>query len=80
MVFCILFHKQFVVLNNEKGGTERYISLLGKIGLEDRLLAWNTDNKTIQHKMLEPIDYISADIKLNEFRLFSKNFLIDALK
>ena len=79
MVFCILFHKQFVVLNNTKGGTERYTSLLGKLGIIDRLLNWNVGEQEIQKKLLEPINYSIVDRKIKDFREFSRLFLKEAL-
>ena len=57
MVFSIIFNKQFVVLNNIGGGTERYLSLLKEIGLEDRLLEWNVDENVIMQKLEDVIDY-----------------------
>lgn len=79
MVFSILFHKQFVVLNNTKGGTERYTSLLGKLGIIDRLLNWNVGEQEIQKKLLEPINYSIVDRKIKDFREFSRLFLKEAL-
>lgn len=56
MVFCILFKKQFVVMNNVAGGTERFTSLLECLGLSQRLCNWNEDIDSIQkyyvHKLI----------------------------
>lgn len=75
MVFCILFKKQFVVMNNKAGGTERFTSLLSKLGLETRLCDWGTSPEEIAQLLKAPIDYNSAYSKLNDFKNESYHFL-----
>ena len=38
MVFSIIFEKDFVVIGNEGRGMDRFVSLLGLLELEDRLI------------------------------------------
>jgi len=38
MVFCILFEKEFIVLANNSRGYERFSSLLGQLGISERLV------------------------------------------
>lgn len=79
MVFCIIFRKQFVVLNNKAGGTERFISLLNRLGLSERLCNWDEDIEQIQEKLCSHIDYNNAENLLNEFKDLSVGFLRVAL-
>ena len=67
------------MLNNTKGGTERYTSLLGKLGIIDRLLNWNVGEQEILKKLREPINYSIVDRKIKDFREFSRLFLKEAL-
>lgn len=79
MVFCILFKKQFVVMNNKAGGSERFTSLLNRLGLIERLCDWSLSVEKIQEKLFAPIDYESVYIKLNSFREESMTFLSENL-
>ena len=54
MVFAILFEKQFVVITNKKRGETRFISLLRKLGLEDRLIKNAAELNT---RVFSEIDY-----------------------
>ncbi|MBO4807262.1 MAG: polysaccharide pyruvyl transferase family protein [Paludibacteraceae bacterium] len=78
MVFAILYHKQFVVLGNEKRGMSRFSSLLSSLGLLDRLLT-NYDEKSAVDVMNKPIDYDSVEEKLEVFRKTSLHFLTENL-
>lgn len=79
MVFCIIFKKQFVVMNNIAGGTERFTSLLECLGLSDRLCNWDEDINQIQTLLCSKIDYNGSDSLLEKFRNISINYLKDAL-
>lgn len=74
-VFSILFHKQFVVYGNKERGMERFTSLLGMFGLQDRLVT-----SLSEYKPLPDIDYDKVDRILNEKRQEAMTFLITNLK
>lgn len=80
MVFCIIFRKQFVVLNRKSGGTERYKSLLNLLGLSERLCEWNTTIEQINTLLKKEIDYEKVYDKLNVFREKSFVFLVNAIR
>ena len=75
-VFSILFHKQFISINNKKRGSARFESLLSVLNLSYRLI--NEDNLTptnickILHKQ---IDYKTIDSKLKSLRIESIYFI-----
>ncbi|MFA0551849.1 polysaccharide pyruvyl transferase family protein, partial [Vibrio lentus] len=56
MVFCILFEKEFLVLANNSRGYERFSSLLGQLGISERLVDENMLNQFSSEKLSE-IDY-----------------------
>ncbi len=74
MVFCILFHKNFVVTPSYKNGEGRLLSLLKKIGLENRFF-YNNDDVAKSNIWNERIDYTSVDEKLSNLRIKAKSFL-----
>lgn len=72
MVFSIIFEKDFTVIGNKGRGMDRFISLLGLLGLEDRLIL----NKSQLNKdKLEKIDFFKVKEILNKERVFSGEFL-----
>lgn len=79
-VFCILFHKQFVVAPSYQGGEGRMIDLLSKFGLEDRF--YRTPDDLIKHMnvWIKPIDYTKVDSIITKMRSESKRYLFNALK
>lgn len=76
MVFSIIFHIPFVVIANNKRGTDRFESLLNILELEDRLGYKAYD---IQEKFLMPIDWRHVDILLQKYREESITFLRNGL-
>lgn len=72
MVFSILFKKSFVVIGNMKRGLSRFESLLGELGLKDRLI---TNADSLDALINKDIDWIEVDEKLNKNRLLSISFL-----
>ncbi len=58
--FSIIFNKPFIAIGNYKRGFERFIDLLGRLKLEDRLII---SPKKIPHdeKYLAPIDYTETN-------------------
>lgn len=74
-VFSILFHKQFIVYGNKDRGMERFTSLLGMFGLQDRLVTSSSE-----YKSLPDIDYTKVDRILNGKRQEAMTFLSTNLK
>lgn|SRR5690554_577511 len=82
-VFCILFHKPFLVLPNQstgKGMNERFSTLLGKTNLEYRVLSGEENSEEILKKLNTPVDWNKIDSILEEWRNFSANWLKNALE
>lgn len=79
-VFSIVFRKQFVVLDNSVGGSERLDSLLGMIGLKDRMFKYLEPRMEIAHKLTEPIDYNNVRNRMKPFIRESWQFLKDSFK
>lgn len=74
-VFAIHFHRPFLSIVNNKRGADRFTSLLGKLGLADRLVNDTKDDDSFDGK----IDWVSVDLKLCRERSLSMNFLMNAL-
>jgi len=82
VVFCILFHKQFAVFQNkgkEEGMNERFTTILGKTGLEYRILQDTETEEQILTVVKRPIDWVRVDAVLDEWRHYSANWLNNAL-
>lgn len=68
MVFAIIFKKQFIAIANNKRGKTRFISLLHKLGLENRLV----DNASqINQLTFDEIDYQKVGEALKRERIES---------
>jgi hypothetical protein len=83
VVFSLLFHKPFAVFkkNGEwKGMNERFTTLLGKTNLEYRLLKGTETEEQILEIVNRPIDWEQVDAVLEEWRSYSKNWLMEAIK
>ena len=78
-VFCILFHKQFVVAPSYQGGEGRMVDLLTKLGLEDRFYRNPDELINNMDKWLKHIDYSEVDKKIAIMKAESREFLIQAL-
>lgn len=81
-VFCILFHKPFLVIPNRstgKGMNERFSTLLGKTGLEYRVLTCEESRDEVLKKLNAPVDWEKVDAILEEWRAYSANWLKNAL-
>ena len=74
MVFCILFHKQFAVFANSKRGLTRFTSLLGMLGLTERLTTVFGKEEVLKI-LKQPIDYVSVESMLATHRKKSLGFL-----
>lgn len=78
-VFSILFRKQFIAVANVERGVDRFQSLLGQLGLSDRLI--NNDSPDVVSRLaLVPIDYDAVHAELDKLRGESRAFLNDALR
>ena len=73
-VFAILFHKQFVVLNNHSGGGDRIRTLLTALHLEDRF-STSLDERILSQLLHEPIPYEKVKKRLCVLRESSLAFL-----
>lgn len=79
-VFAILFNKNFVVLGNEGRGNSRFESLLRIFGLKYKLVTSKKDYFERKKEILQSIDYNSVNLKMQEERKKSLDFLINNLK
>ena len=75
MVFAILFRRQFVVMDNHSGGTDRIRTLLSVLGLERRFLPMVNDWERLRDRLDEPVDYVGVRERLGELRKSSLAFL-----
>lgn len=73
-VFAILFRKQFVVLNNHSGGTDRIRTLLAALHLEHRF-STSLDEFLLSRLLQEPIPYENVFKRLSVLRESSVAFL-----
>lgn len=83
VVFCLLFHKPFLIIPNQAKGmgmNERFATLLGKTHLEYRFLTGQETSDEVLEKLNNPIDWNSVDQILDEWRIFSLNWLKKALE
>ena len=74
MVFCILFHKQFAVFANSKRGLTRFTSLLGMLGLTERM-TMVFGKEEVLNILKQPVDYVSVESMLATHRKKSLGFL-----
>lgn len=79
-VFCILFRKQFVVAPSYQGGEGRMLDLLDKMGIEGRFYYTPDDLINNIDVWSKPIDYDAVWARIEEQRVDSKNYLIEALR
>ena len=73
MCFAIIFKKNFIAIRNEGRGAARFLSLMGQIGLSERLIC---ENEEIEVK---EIDYESVYSLLNKEIVRSKQWLVEQL-
>lgn len=78
MVFSIIFKKQFVVINNKKRGSTRFVSLLRKLNLLDRLVDAEIDDVALVRLLHIPIDYRFVDCVIKNEREKSIIYLKEA--
>jgi len=70
-VFSIIFNKPFISLVNVNRGASRFESILGELGLTERLLG-EFDRQKIEMLVQEVIDYDDLNHKLDLLRSRSK--------
>lgn len=75
---ALLFHKDFIAICNSGRGASRFESLLGLLGLNDRLV-YDLTNLSLSDAMLQPIEYKAVDAILNEHKARSMKWLMEAL-
>lgn len=73
MVFAIIFEKDFLVVLNEERGTERFLSLLKQLGLEQHAIDSSQQHNQIPN--LKSIDYYAVSTKLNALKTQSIGYL-----
>lgn len=74
-VFSIQFHRPFLSIINNKRGADRFTSLLGKLGLLDRLINETAKIEDISNE----INWQTVENRLNVEREVSMNYLKEAL-
>ncbi len=74
-VLSILFHKQFVVLANAKRGLSRLHEVLGRFGLEGRLLDENATPAEVMEVLERPIDYARVEECMPSIQALGYDFL-----
>lgn len=77
MVFAIIFEKDFIVVLNEERGTERFLSLLKQLGLEQHAIDSSQQHNLISN--LKNIDYYAVSTKLNALKKQSIGYLSSRL-
>lgn len=70
-VFSIIFHKNFITINNPERGSSRFYTLLESVGLSDRLIDVKTGNSKILDVLQTEIDWADVDKRIEELRSFS---------
>lgn len=76
-VFAILFNKPFLTIGNKTRGMARFISLLNRFNLSDRLII-SEDEPNIEEK-LKPINYNQVNTILSKEKEKSFEFLSNSL-
>lgn len=74
-VFSIIFKKKFVAIGNKERGLDRFISLLGRLGLQDRLVCSLEEFECRKDALMTAPDYAAVDLKLDNWRKDSLDFL-----
>lgn len=76
MVFSIIMHRPFAVVNNAERGSSRFTTLLQDLALEDRIVTTTEDLRRIHR---QEIDWSEVDRKLSVMRTASLRFLRENL-
>lgn len=78
-VFSIIYRKPFIAIANGERGIDRFKSLLGYFGLQDRLVFSMEDYRQKRSALLAPIDFAPVAEKLVQAQETSLAFLKEAL-
>lgn len=78
-VFSIIYRKPFIAIANGERGIDRFTSLLGYLGLQDRLVFSMEDYYQKRSSLLAPIDFAPVAEKLAQAQETSLAFLKEAL-
>jgi hypothetical protein len=78
--FAILMKKNFVAIVNEKRGKSRFESILGLLGLNNRLIHNLSDLENNKWLLTEPVDYDAVYTILEKERERCKRWLRNALE
>lgn len=73
-LFSIIFRKDFISIGNKGRGLSRFISILSKLGLNDRLVV-----DCRNHNKIEPIDWSKVENELNNNIRKSESFILESL-
>ncbi len=82
VVFCLLFHKRFIVLLNNSRGVgmnERFASLLGRVNLEYRCISSRESIEKCREIVFRSVDWKKIDDELGEWRQDSLAWLKNAI-
>ena len=77
-VFSILFNKPFIAIGNTKRGIARFQSLLGRFGLEDRLVL-DVSSSNLLEILQRKVDFSVVNSLIESERVKSMDFLVKAL-
>ena len=80
IVFAILFHRPFIytpLKGEHADSNSRVLDLLRNLGLQERIL---TDQYPIEKYMSQQINWKKVDDKLNQLRLDSTSYLMNAIE
>lgn len=77
-IFAILARKNFITIGNSRRGLDRVLTLLSKLGLEERLVM-DDDAENVSNLAIAPVNYAPVDTVLAALRDQSRNFLLGAL-
>lgn len=76
MAFGILFRKKFIVTPPLPGRESRMLSMLNRLGIENRYVKSTADFQTRKEELYEEIDYKEVVARLSVLRRDSLNFLL----
>lgn len=77
--FSIIYKKQFICIKNPGRGVERFVSLLKKFNLTEKMIA-NFNDLYENEKLFIPINYIAVQEMLEKEKENSSNWLLNKLK
>ena len=80
MCFAIILQKPFVAICNEERGSVRFIDLLSRLGLMDRLITEQEKLDNILEIFHQDIDYVSVNNIIEKEKIRSQQWLYNALK